>query len=69
MLLRVDKGIGGGIWHSVYWYTKHNTKYMQGYDKSKESSCIQYRGLNDLYGWAISQNFPVNSFDLIKDTS
>ena len=37
--------------------------------KNKESSRIQYLDVNNLYGWAMSQTFPVNSFEWIKDTS
>ena len=53
MLLMVEKGIRGGICHSIYWYAKANNKYMKDYDKNKESSYIQYWGVNNLYGWAI----------------
>ena len=37
---------------------------MKEYDKN-----IQYWDGNNLYGWAMSQNLPVNSFEWIKDTS
>ena len=37
MLLMVEKGIRGGISHSIYRYTKINNKYMKDYDKNKES--------------------------------
>ena len=40
MLLTVEKGIRGGISHSVYRYLKANNKYMKDYDKTKESSYI-----------------------------
>ena len=42
MLLMVEKGIRGGICHSIYRYAKANNKYMIDYDKNKESSYIQY---------------------------
>ena len=42
MLLMVEKGIRGGICHSIYRYAKANNKYMKDYDKNKESSCLQY---------------------------
>ena len=35
-LLMVEKGIRGGIWHSIYRYAKANNKYMKDYDKNKE---------------------------------
>ena len=42
MLLMVEKGMTGGICHSIYRYAKANNKYMKDYDKNKESSCLQY---------------------------
>ena len=36
MLLMAEKGITGGICHSMYQYAKANNKYMQDYDKNKE---------------------------------
>ena len=69
MLLMVEKGIRGGICHSIYWYAKANNKYMKDYDKNKESSYLQYWDVNNLYGWAMSQKLPVNNFEWIKDTS
>ena len=68
MLLMVEKGIRGGICHSIYRYAKANNKYMKDYDKNKESSYIQYWDVNNLYGWAMSQKLPVNNFEWIKDT-
>ena len=39
---------------------------MKDYDKNKESSYIQYWDVNNLYGWAMSQKLPVNSFQFNK---
>ena len=50
MLLTVEKGIRGGICHSIYQYAKANNKYMKDYDKNKESSHLQYWDVNNLYG-------------------
>ena len=50
MLLMVEKGIRGGICHSVYKYAKANNKYMKNYDKNKESSYLS--GSEDL-GWKV----------------
>ena len=36
------------------------------HDKNKE---LSYWYVNILYGWAMSQNLPVNKLELIKDTS
>ena len=68
-LLMVEKGIRGGIYHSIYTSAKANNKYMKDYDKNKVLSHLQYWHVNNLYGWALSQKFPVNYFEWIKDTS
>ena len=41
MLLRVEKGIRGGICHAIHIYAKANNKYMKNYDEKEESSYIQ----------------------------
>ena len=69
MLVMVGKDIRGEICHSIYRYVKVNNKYMKDYEKSKESSYLKYWDLNNLYGWAMSQKLPVNSFEWIEDTS
>ena len=68
MLLMVEKGIRGAICHSIYQYAKANNKYMENYDKNKESSYIQYWYVNNLNGWAMSQILPVNNFEWIKNS-
>ena len=55
ILLMVEKGIRGGICHSIYQYAKVNNKYKKDYDRNKESPYIQYWDVNNLYGWAMSQ--------------
>ena len=37
--------------------------------KIKKSSYIQYRDVNNLCEWAMSQKLPVNRFKWIKETS
>ena len=69
ILLMVEKGIRGGICHSIYWYAKANKKYIKDYDKKKEWSHIQYWDVNNLYGWSMSQKLEVNHFEWIKGTS
>ena len=69
MLLMVEKVIRGGICHSIYRYAKANNKYMKDYGKNRESPYIQYWDVNNLYGWAMSQKFPVNIFEWIEDSS
>ena len=46
----VEKGIRGGICHTIHRYSEANNKYMKNYDKSKESSYIQFLNANNFYG-------------------
>ena len=46
MLLMVENGISGEICHCIYWYTEANNKYMENYDKNKESLYLQYWDVN-----------------------
>ena len=62
MLLLVEKGIRRGVCNSVHQYAKANNKYMKDYDKNKDSSYINYWGINNLYGWAMFQNLPKFNF-------
>ena len=48
MLLMVEKGQKGGVFHSIYQYAKVNNKYMKDYVKNKESSCLQYWDVSNL---------------------
>ena len=38
MLLMIEKGIRGGISPVIHQYAKANNKYIENYDKNKESS-------------------------------
>ena len=69
MLIMVEKGSRGGICHSIYRYTKANNKYRKDHDKNKELPHIQCCDVNNLYGWAMSQELPVKRFEWIKGTS
>ena len=59
----VENGIKGEICHVIYQYAKANDKYIKDYDKNKECSYFKYCNVNNLYGWAMSQNFPVSKFE------
>ena len=40
---------------------------MKSYSKNKEWSYLQYWDVNNLYGWAMSQNLLANNFEWVKD--
>ena len=46
MLLMVEKGIRGWIFHR---YATPNNKYMKDYDKNKEYSYLKYWDVNNEY--------------------
>ena len=60
MFLMVEKGIRGGLCHSITRYGKANNKFMKDYDKNKESSYLKYWDINNSYDWAMSQKLLVN---------
>ena len=69
MLLMIEKGIRGGLCHSVYRHAKTNNKYMKIYDVNNESSYIIYMDANNLYGYARSKKVPVDGFEWVEDLS
>ena len=70
MLLIVEKGIEGGLCHSIYRYAKvNNNKYMKDFDKNKDSSYLQYWDVYNLYGCRTLQKLPVNNFEWTKKSS
>ena len=69
MILIVEKEIRGGICHSIHRDAKANNKYMKNYDKDMESSYLEYLDANNLYGWLMSQRFPVNVFEWVEELS
>ena len=63
----VEKGIRGGICHTIHRYAKANNKYMKNYDKNKASSYIQYLDAINLHGWEMFQKLPVDGFKWKKN--
>ena len=57
MLMMFERRIRGGISHISKGYAEANNKYMTDFDETKPSTYIQYLDANNLYGWAMSQNF------------
>ena len=47
MLLMVEGNIRGGICQSIYRYAKANNKYMNDYNKNKDSPYLQYWHVNN----------------------
>ena len=66
MILMIENGIRDRICQAVHRQAKANIKYMKNYDKSIESSYIEYLDANNLYEWALSQKLPVKGFKWVK---
>ena len=70
MLLIVEERIRGGMCQAVYRYAKANNKYIKIMIKALSHHCvIMSLNANNLYGWAMYQNLPVNNFKWIEDIS
>ena len=69
MLLMIEDGIRRGICHAIQRYAKANNKYMNDYNKNKESSYIQYLDANNLYGMAMSEKLSIKGFKWMVDIS
>ena len=60
--LFIEKGLRGGTSYIAKRYAKANNKYMNDYDPKKQSKFISYLDMNNLYGWAMSENLPCEGF-------
>ena len=69
LLLMIEAGIRGGICHAVYQYLKTNKKYINPYDKNKDSSYLKYWEIHNFYGWTFSQKLLVNDLKWVEDIS
>ena len=73
MHLLIEKGVRGGISTIVTRYAKANNKYMGAkFNEKEESVYLLDLDANNLYGWAMSQPLPTDTFtwvleeDLVK---
>ena len=62
-MLMIEKGIRGGIRHTIHRYVK----YMKYYDKNKEPPYVNYWDENNLHGWAMSQKLPLGGFKGVEE--
>ena len=58
---------GGLCFVGTQRHVKANTKYLEGYDETKESNYIMYWDANNLYGFAMSQYLPYVDFKFIDN--
>ena len=48
-------------------HSKDNSKYMKDYDKDKELFYLKYWDVNNLYGWVMWQNLPLDYFKWVEN--
>ncbi|CAD7011422.1 unnamed protein product [Ceratitis capitata] len=60
-------GIRGGIVQCCKRHSIANNKYLSDYNVTKLSHYLIYLGVNNLYGYAMSQYTPHNNFECIKN--
>ena len=65
----IESGMRGGVCHVMHSYVEANNKYMDNYDKNKESSFLSNLDANNLYGFSMIKKLPVGSFKWVKNVS
>ena len=65
--LFIGKGLRGAISYITKRYAKANNKYTNDYDPKKTSTFISYLGMNNLYGWTMSEYLPYEGFKWLKN--
>ena len=62
LLLMVENGIRGGMFHAIDQYAKDNNKYMKDYDTSKKPSYLMYGNISNSCRWSMSQKLTAGGF-------
>jgi len=62
-----EKGIRGGISVISHRYAKANNMYLPNWNPKLPTSYLMYFDVNNLYGWAMTQALPVDSFKWLSE--
>ena len=62
MYLMVEKGLRGGISMVSNRYAKANNPLLEDFNPNEKTSYLMYLDANNLYGWAMVQHLPTDSF-------
>ena len=64
MLLMIESGIRGRIATISHRHAKANNEYMETeFDPTKDFKFISHLDANNVYGWAMSKQFPTSGFE------
>ena len=63
MILMTEKGIRGGLTEVIRKYGVANNKYLPNYDKTKNSTYLQYLDAKNLYGYAMNKKLPLTDIN------
>ena len=67
MHLMIEEGVRGGVSTIVTRHAKANNKYMPEYDPKEKSIYLLDLDANNLYGWAMSQPLPTDTFSWVSE--
>ena len=63
----LENGLRGGIFVITHRKGEAINKYLDTYDKNKESKYVIYLDANNLYGYGLSQCLPYGRFEWVKN--
>ena len=66
-ILFVERATRGGISQISHRHKKANNPKLDDYDPNLPTFYLMYFDMNNLYGWALSQPLPVDSFHWLKE--
>ena len=55
----------GDIGNITHRFAKANNKQFANFNENEDSSCIIYRDVNNLYGWAMIQLLPAGKLSFV----
>ena len=65
--LFIEEGLRGRTSYIAKRYAKANNKYINDYDPKKPSTFISCLGMNNLYGWAMSEYLTCGRFKWLEN--
>ncbi|XP_024867175.1 uncharacterized protein LOC112451646 [Temnothorax curvispinosus] len=67
MVLFMERGIRGGLSQCSLRYARANNRHVPTHDSSQPTTYLMYYGVNNLYGWAMTELLPYANFQWLDD--